>query len=116
MAYKNKEDDLAWRRKTTRKRREEYFANKVCVDCGAGSFLELDHIDPKTKRSHRIWLWSKQRREEELAKCVVRCNACHKRRHRENGGRWRQKEKDLGSKHIQVENSGPSTHDQRNFA
>lgn len=71
----------AWRRRTYRERREEYLADKFCIDCGAGSFLELDHKDKKSKVSHRIWLWGKERREKELNKCVVRCDSCHNRRH-----------------------------------
>ena len=88
--YTNREDYNAWRRATRRKRREAYLADKACIDCGAGSFLEIDHVDPRQKKNHRdIWFWRKERRDEELAKCVVRCITCHKRRHKENGGRWR---------------------------
>jgi hypothetical protein len=72
-----------WKRRVYRERREEYFADKVCIDCGAGSFLEVDHVDKKQKVTHKIWLWSKERREKELAKCVVRCDSCHNRRHGE---------------------------------
>lgn len=71
----------AWRRRVYRERREEYFKDKVCIDCGCGSFLELDHTDKKKKVSHRIWFWSKKRREAELVKCVVRCDTHHNYRH-----------------------------------
>jgi len=27
--------------------------------------------------THRVWSWARERREAELAKCVVRCVACH---------------------------------------
>ena len=60
------------------KARGEFFADKVCVKCGSGAFLELDHIDPTQKVSHKIWSWSKVRREAELAKCQVLCRKCHK--------------------------------------
>ena len=40
----------------------------------------MDHVDPATKVSHRVWNWRIERRLEELAKCVVRCQACHRKR------------------------------------
>ena len=54
-------------------------ANGPCVKCGCWDLdqLEVDHIDPNTKVSHRVWSWSKERRENELAKCQVLCRACH---------------------------------------
>ena len=58
------------------KRREEYFKDKCC-SCGSVDQLELDHIDPTRKVSHRIWSWSNARREAELAKCQPLCSACH---------------------------------------
>jgi hypothetical protein len=80
----------AYHRRVQKERREAYLADKVCIDCGAGSFLEIDHIDPAEKISHRkIWIWCKERREAELVKCVVRCDVCHQNRHKKNGGRWR---------------------------
>ena len=39
--------------------------------------LEVDHIDPTTKVSHRLWSYSVARRDDELAKCQVLCHACH---------------------------------------
>jgi len=48
-----------------------------CVDCGATSELELDHIDPSNKVAHTIWSWSEPRRKAEMAKCTLRCKACH---------------------------------------
>jgi len=69
-----------WKRRAWRDRREEYLADKCCAHCGAASFLELHHRDPNTKVSHRdIWRWCRERREVELAKCVVLCDACHNR-------------------------------------
>lgn len=60
------------------RRRAEWFADKSCVDCGSTDRLELDHVDPTQKVSHRVWSWSAARREAELAKCVVRCSDHHK--------------------------------------
>lgn len=59
-------------------RRKKFFQDKFCVICFATENLELDHIDPSTKISHSIWSWSEKRREEELKKCQVLCNSCHK--------------------------------------
>jgi len=68
-----------WHRDARRSRREEYLADKCCAKCGAGSFLEIHHRDPNQKVDHRhIWHWSQQRRDEELAKCEVLCDVCHR--------------------------------------
>lgn len=45
--------------------------------------MEIDHVDPSLKITHRIWSWSVERRETELLKCEVRCSECHRRRTRE---------------------------------
>lgn len=63
-----------------RRRRNEYFADKECASCRSTDDLELDHVDPKRKVSHRIWSWSAQRRVEELAKCQALCVNCHARK------------------------------------
>ena len=59
------------------RRRAEWFEGKSCVDCGGVADLRLDHVDASLKVSHRIWSWARERREAELAKCVVRCEPCH---------------------------------------
>lgn len=77
-----KEPRRRWAREWMRKRRDEWFtANGPCVDCGTWEGLELDHNDPATKISHRIWSWSEKRRLRELAKCSIRCRPCHQLRH-----------------------------------
>lgn len=50
------------------------------MDCGSREALEVDHVDASTKVTHRVWSWSASRREGELAKCVVRCAPCHKKK------------------------------------
>jgi hypothetical protein len=60
--------------------RNEYMTGKSCVRCGSVDGLEIDHIDPSTKVSHRIWSWSKLRRNEELDKCQVLCHDCHQQK------------------------------------
>lgn len=64
-------------RDAVRRNRAEYFDGKSCVKCGSTRNLELDHIDPSQKTSHRIWTWSPERRAAELAKCQVLCHDCH---------------------------------------
>lgn len=60
-------------------------ANGPCRECGGSEELEVDHVDPKTKVSHRIWSFRQEKREEELAKCQVLCKSCHqKKTNREN--------------------------------
>ena len=59
------------------RRRREWLSDKACVSCGSRENLEVDHIDPTTKVSHRIWSWRAERREAELAKCQVLCRECH---------------------------------------
>lgn len=59
-------------------RRAAYFSDKQCVRCSSTTRLELDHIDPTTKVSSRIWSWKESRRLAELAKCQVLCHRCHK--------------------------------------
>jgi hypothetical protein len=48
-----------------------------CVQCGTTEDLEIDHIDPATKVSHRIFSWSWARIEIELKKCQLLCMPHH---------------------------------------
>lgn len=57
-------------------------ANGPCRKCGGSDRLQLDHINPRTKISHDVWLWGKERREAELAKCQVLCTPCHAKKTR----------------------------------
>lgn len=59
-----------------------------CSECGFKGHhfqLDLDHVDPETKRNkgtgnHRAFepSWSQERIEEELKKCVILCANCHR--------------------------------------
>lgn len=51
--------------------------NGPCAICLGCDRLQIDHVDPSTKVSNKIWHWSKDRRDEELAKCQVLCHYCH---------------------------------------
>lgn len=78
MPYKNKDQQREYQRIWMSERRASYLRDKSCVDCGSSTDLEIDHIEPDKKVSHRIWSWSKDRIEQELEKCVTRCSSCHK--------------------------------------
>ncbi len=81
MPMATKEAQREYARLWVAKRRAEWFAGKCCVLCGSTERLQIDHIDRKTKVSHRIWSWSKKKMGEELKKCRVLCEACHRERH-----------------------------------
>lgn len=77
MPYADKKKQLEYQRIWTANRRAKFFRDKSCVKCGSKEDLELDHIDPKLKVSHKIWSWSEDRRLAEIAKCQVLCSTCH---------------------------------------
>lgn len=67
-----------YQREWMKKRRATFFNNKKCTKCKSIEKLELDHIDPKKKISHKIWSWSKKRFLVEIVKCQILCEKCHK--------------------------------------
>ena len=77
-----------YQRNWLKSRRDAWFAeNGPCVECGSWDRLELNHVDPALKDSRlrasgtgAVWSWSKARLSAELAKCVVKCYDCHKRK------------------------------------
>ncbi len=77
MPYADPEVQAEYQRQWMANRRAEWFADKSCSWCGSTQNLELDHVDSASKVSHRIWSWSRARRDAELAKCQVLCNECH---------------------------------------
>jgi len=78
MPYKDREAKRRHAREWVRTRRAAWFADKRCAHCGSTERLELDHIDPTQKVSHRIWTWSRSRLAAETVKCQVLCENCHK--------------------------------------
>jgi len=79
MPYKDKQKQIEWQVQWMRKRRENWLLeNGPCAKCSLCINLEVDHIDPSEKEDHRIWSWSKERRDRELEKCQVLCHECHK--------------------------------------
>ena len=74
------------RRLELKKKLFAHFAVNPCVDCKETDpvVLEFDHEDGRQKDNeimrmvHACYSW--QRIEKELAKCVVRCANCHRKR------------------------------------
>lgn len=83
MPYSDPERQKQAQREWVARRRREFFAGKTCLWCGSSDDLRLHHRDPSRKVSHRIWSWSAARRDAEVAKCDVLCEACHGRAHAE---------------------------------
>ena len=57
-----------------------------CADCGqTEGWLDYHHVDPNTKEYDvaTMHFASDEKVESEIAKCVVLCRKCHRRRHRE---------------------------------
>jgi hypothetical protein len=79
MPYKDKRKQSEYQNRQVKAARKQWLdENGQCRFCGSSIDLEVDHIDPLTKVSHRIWSWSKQRRDAELAKCQPLCKKCHR--------------------------------------
>lgn len=70
MAYKG-DKKRQYDRNWVAKRRAQWFSDKCCVVCGTKEKLEVHHIKPEDKISHRVWSWAKERRDKELNKCEV---------------------------------------------
>ena len=79
MPFKDKRKQSAYQNRWTLERRRSWLkANGPCAQCGSTVDLQVDHIDPRTKVSHRIWTWAEARRLRELKKCQALCLVCHK--------------------------------------
>jgi 5-methylcytosine-specific restriction endonuclease McrA len=81
MAYKNKEKQREYQLKWITKRRSDWIKSQggECAECGSSDQLEVDHIDPKTKKWNPAQIWSRNQssRDKELEKCQVLCYECH---------------------------------------
>lgn len=72
-------------RRRNQKRMLEYLREHPCVDCGEADprVLDFDHSKGDKTREVGVFVSSGyrwQRIEEEIAKCVVRCANCHRRK------------------------------------
>jgi hypothetical protein len=81
MGYKDKDVQREYQRVWKNKRRSDFFEGKKCKFCEGTENLVLHHINPKEKESHKIWSWTKERREKEIEKCIVLCSKCHMEYH-----------------------------------
>jgi len=82
VPYADLDRQREYQRQWTAKRRSDWLEGKSCVVCGSVENLQIDHIDPTKKISHRIWTWSTVRRDKELAKCQVLCWPHHQEKTR----------------------------------
>jgi len=67
------------------------FLGGKCVHCSSTEFLEFDHIDPSNKVIELTTLFdgsSWKRILEELIKCQLLCNSCHKKRRTASHGTY----------------------------
>lgn len=77
MGYKDPDKQREYQRNWMALRRSEYMSKATCFMCGSEYGLELDHRVPGEKVSHRIWSWSRERIDREIAKCDWLCRECH---------------------------------------
>lgn len=72
MGYSNK-TMATYMRQRRRARKDEYFADKVCLWCGSDQRLTLRYGGPEPVDLSTIWDWPQDRREDVLTHCVVLC-------------------------------------------
>lgn len=77
MPYMDPVKQTAYQKAWRMKRRQAWFAANGPCECGSWDDLELHHVDPGAKVSHRVWSWGAARRKAELAKCKALCASCH---------------------------------------
>jgi hypothetical protein len=81
LPYKDKAKQCEYQRRRYHERRQQWLKeNGPCKHCGSWIDLEVDHVDPESKIDHKVWSWSQQRRDAELAKCQVLCRKCHEKK------------------------------------
>jgi len=69
-----------YQREWVARRRQQWIdLNSPCKKCGSFENLEVDHIDPNSKKHPVGTLWSRTKEVmgRELSKCQVLCNKCH---------------------------------------
>ena len=79
MPYSDLLQRREYQRRWMAERRASWFREHgPCAECGSSENLELDHRFRFLKVTHRIWSWSAERRDRELANCQALCRDCHK--------------------------------------
>lgn len=82
MAYKNKLEQRAYQLNYVTAKRRKYIEQLgCCFFCGSHDDIQIHHLNPDEKESHRIWSWSDERIENELRKCIAICESCHTKYH-----------------------------------
>ena len=81
MPYKDKSKHNECQRNYIRANRIKYLGGRSCEHCGSDYRLNIHHVNPEDKVSHRIWSWKDNRIEAELEKCIVLCDKCHRQFH-----------------------------------
>lgn len=76
MVNKDPEKRKIYHRQWTAKRREAFFADKQCQQCGSTYKLQLWYPNQQDKTTHNFWTWSAERQAQELAKCQILCWQC----------------------------------------
>lgn len=93
VSYKDREKQREYQRRWLRRKRQGYVqrAGGRCIHCTSKRQLEFDHVDPKQKQYAVSSLWSRRKEiiEQELAKCQLLCERCHKKKTVEENG-WKQ--------------------------
>lgn len=84
-----------------------YLGNHPCVDCGETDLvlLEFDHVDPTTKTAEVACMVGRRSWpviSAEIAKCVVRCANCHRRRTARQRG-WKARLAELGVRYGRID-------------
>jgi hypothetical protein len=77
-----KEKMKVYQREWVAARRNKYVSELgPCFFCGSNENIQIHHVDPEQKESHKIWSWREDRIKAELAKCVPMCDPCHNKFH-----------------------------------
>jgi 5-methylcytosine-specific restriction endonuclease McrA len=79
MPYKDPAEQRKFQRIRAATRRAEEVERRggKCIKCGSTLNLEFHHRNPQTKKDHKVWSWTQERREAELKKCDLLCKKCH---------------------------------------
>lgn len=77
MGYADPDKQREFARNWRAGRRKEWFDdNGPCRRCWGTERLQVYYPDQSEKVEHRIWTWKKERRNEELKKCIILCQEC----------------------------------------
>ena len=81
MGYKDVDVKRGYQKQWISAKREKHLEGKVCYFCGTKDDLVIHHVTKEEKKNHRIWSWSDKRIIEEMMKCMILCDSCHRKYH-----------------------------------